>query len=117
MGTFPDHVFADHLKEYRVDLEPGDMLLQYTDGLNESMNERGELFSLDRILSIADEHGHEGAEALVGRLVRAEATFRGSAPQSDDLTLLAVSVNPRAAARAPVRAAGSKAEDDVAAHR
>ena len=93
MGTFPDHVFAEHLHEYRIDLDSGDMLLQYTDGLNESMNENGEQFTLDRILDIVDEHACEGAESLVGRLVRAEAAFRGSAPQSDDLTLLAVSVN------------------------
>ncbi|MCK5407068.1 MAG: PP2C family protein-serine/threonine phosphatase, partial [Candidatus Krumholzibacteria bacterium] len=96
MGTFPDHVFAEHLHEYRIDLDSGDMLLQYTDGLNESMNENGEQFTLDRILNIVDEHACEGAESLVGRLVRAEAAFRGSAPQSDDLTLLALSVNPSA---------------------
>ncbi len=93
MGTFPDHVFAEHLHEYRVVLNPGDLLLQYTDGLNESMNETGEMFKLDRVLDIANRHANEGAESLVGRLVRAEAEFRGSAPQSDDLTLLAVSVN------------------------
>jgi serine phosphatase RsbU (regulator of sigma subunit) len=116
MGTFPDHLFADHLKEYRIDLEPGDMLLQYTDGLNESMNESGEQFSLDRILSVANEHGNEGAEPLVGRLVRAEATFRGSAPQSDDLTLLAVSMKTGATGRPRENADVSKAEKDVATH-
>jgi serine phosphatase RsbU (regulator of sigma subunit) len=93
MGTFPDGVFAEHLREYRIDLTPGDLLLQYTDGLNESMNKNGEQFTLDRIIAISNEHGSEGAKSLVGRLVRAEAAFRGSAPQSDDLTLLAVSVN------------------------
>jgi sigma-B regulation protein RsbU (phosphoserine phosphatase) len=68
-------------------------MLQYTDGLNESMNENREQFKLDRIVDLANAHGSEGAESLVGRLVRAEAAFRGSAPQSDDLTLLAVSVD------------------------
>ena len=93
MGTFPDDVIADSLREYRVDLSPGDLMLQYTDGLNESMNSSGDQFTRDRIAEIANEFGNEGAESLVGRLVRAEAAFRGSAPQSDDLTLLAVSVN------------------------
>jgi serine phosphatase RsbU (regulator of sigma subunit) len=90
MGTFPDHIFAEHLREYRLALCPGDVFLQYTDGLNESMNERGQQFTLNRIVDITNEHGDEGAESLVGRLVRAEAAFRGSAPQSDDLTLLAI---------------------------
>jgi len=102
MGAFPDHVFAEHLHEYRIDLAPGDQLLQYTDGLNESMNESGEQFTLDRILDIANKHGHEGAESLVGRLVRAEAAFRASAPQSDDLTLLALSVEPRGTVQKPL---------------
>jgi serine phosphatase RsbU (regulator of sigma subunit) len=92
MGTFPDEIFAGLLHEYRLDLQPGDMLLQYTDGLNESINPDGDQFTLNRVLEIANEFGHEGAESLVGRLVRAEAAFRGSAPQFDDLTLLAVSL-------------------------
>jgi sigma-B regulation protein RsbU (phosphoserine phosphatase) len=93
MGSFPDHVFSGHLQEYRIAMAPGDLLLQYTDGLNESMNDHGERFRFDRILELANEHGGEGAESLIGQLVRAEAAFRGSAPQSDDLTLLAVSVD------------------------
>jgi sigma-B regulation protein RsbU (phosphoserine phosphatase) len=114
MGTFPDHMFAEHLREYRINLGPGDMLLQYTDGLNESMNEIGEQFSLARILSLANEHAHEGAESLIGRLVRAETAFRGSAPQSDDLTLLAVSVKTQPTGLEPERVGESKATEDVA---
>lgn len=115
MGTFPDHVFAEHLHEYRIDLAPGDMLLQYTDGLNESTNENGERFTLDRILDIVNEHGQEGAESLVGRLVRAEAAFRGSAPQSDDLTLLAVSADAGAPGRGNHQSEEQEALLDVAA--
>jgi serine phosphatase RsbU (regulator of sigma subunit) len=117
MGTFPDHMFAEHLREYRLVLAPGDMLLQYTDGLNESMNVDGEQFTLDRILDIANEHGQEGAESLIGRLVRAEAVFRGSAPQSDDLTLLAVSVEGREPGRGDHQLEEQEALIDVAADR
>jgi sigma-B regulation protein RsbU (phosphoserine phosphatase) len=93
MGTFPDHVFAGYLREYRLELGKGDVLLQYTDGLNESMNQRGELFSFDRILEIANSCAGDGAKTLVDRLVQAEIAFRGSAAQSDDITILAVSMN------------------------
>jgi serine phosphatase RsbU (regulator of sigma subunit) len=102
LATFPDEVFGEHLHEYRVVLSPGDMLLQYTDGLNESMNDIGEQFTLDRVLGIANKHGHRGAMSLVGHLVRAEAAFRGSAPQSDDLTLMAVSAAPGGSKRRPL---------------
>ena len=97
MGTFPDHLFAEHLEEYRLTLNEGDVLLQYTDGLNESMNENGEQYSIDRIVEIANLCANEGAKPLVDRLVQTEITFRGSATQSDDITLLAISVNKKTA--------------------
>lgn len=90
MGVFPDHVFAEHLQEYRLNLNQGDVFLQYTDGLNESMNTKGEQFSINRIIEIANSCASEGAKTLVDRLVQTEIAFRGSATQSDDITLLAV---------------------------
>ena len=110
MGTFPDNIFAEHLREYRIDLQPGDMLLQYTDGLNEAINPDGEQFSFNRMLEIANKFGYAGAESLVGQLVRAEVAFRGSAPQFDDLTLLAVSL----AADATAFDKGTRVESCVA---
>ena len=107
MGSFPDRAFAEYLREYRLDFAPGDLLLEYTDGLSESMNSKNEQFTMGRILDVINAHGSEGAAAVVEHLVQAEAEFRGLAPQSDDLTLLALSMK---------EAAVSPPNKKVAAH-
>jgi sigma-B regulation protein RsbU (phosphoserine phosphatase) len=54
------------------------------------MNEQGELFSNDRLLAFLETTGDVAASELVDA-VRAEVrAFAGSAPASDDLTLMAV---------------------------
>lgn len=108
MGTFPDEYFAEHIEEYDLVLRPGDMFLMYTDGLNESMNTRGEQFSLNRIMEIANRHASKGAASTVDRLVEAEKAFRGIVPRYDDITLLAVSMN--------AKPGGKKEEQAVYSH-
>jgi sigma-B regulation protein RsbU (phosphoserine phosphatase) len=92
LGIFRDGDYASHLQEYATSLEPGDLILQYTDGLNESANGDGELFNFDRIIEMGNEYASSGAKTLVTKLTEAERRFRGDAPQGDDITLLAMSV-------------------------
>ena len=92
LGVFPAHVFNEQVKEYRLRMEPGAVIVQYTDGLNESTNEKGEQFGLGRIMSVCNAHGSEGAASLVPRLARAEVAFRKDSPQPDDIALLALGV-------------------------
>jgi serine phosphatase RsbU (regulator of sigma subunit) len=66
------------------------LVLQYTDGVNESMNEKGEQFGIDNIRSVCDAWGKAGAAALVPSLVRSELGFRKGSPQGDDIAVLAV---------------------------
>lgn len=106
MGVFKDNDYAPSLEEYETTLEPGDLLLQYTDGLNESTNDRGELFEFSRILEIGNAVAAQGARALVRRLAEAEREFRGSAAQADDITLLALSV--KASGRVPAQSASQE---------
>jgi len=95
LGIMPEKVFTERLVEYRRRLEPGDLVLQYTDGLNESQNETGAFFKFDRILEISDGQARHGAKKLVSTLVESEQLFRGPSPQTDDITLLALSATAR----------------------
>ena len=90
LGIFPPETFAKGIAEYRLHLEPGTLVLQYTDGVNESLNESGERFGIDRILSVCDSWAQHGASALVPSLARAELGFRNGSPQADDIAVLAV---------------------------
>jgi sigma-B regulation protein RsbU (phosphoserine phosphatase) len=90
LGIFPTRVFDKEIAEYRMRIEPGVLILQYTDGLNESTNGQGQRFGLERIMSICEAYGSDGATSLVPRLARAEQTFRKGSSQMDDIALLAL---------------------------
>jgi sigma-B regulation protein RsbU (phosphoserine phosphatase) len=90
MGIFSPAMFDDHIVEYRLALDPGMLLLQYTDGLNESINGQDEQFGYDRILSVCRAYAGAGAGQLIPNLVKSERRFRHGATQADDIALLAL---------------------------
>jgi len=73
-----------------VQLEWGDLLLLYTDGISESCDESGEQLGLERLLSLAQYLPVESAAAAGRALVAAIERFRGSVPPADDETVLAL---------------------------
>ncbi len=75
---------------FRWQLEPGETLLLYTDGLTEAMNAVGECFGAAQLLAVGCASSHDSPLQLIQRLISAVADHVGSAEQSDDLTLLAV---------------------------
>ncbi len=95
LGIFPAETFDSEINEYRTTVGPGGLILQYTDGLNESTNENGEQFSLDRIISVCNVHASSGATSLVPNLAKAEQRFRRECPQTDDIAVLAISAKER----------------------
>lgn len=76
--------------EARVTLEPGDVLLLFTDGVTEAINGAGELFSDARLLQGFGECAAGRAGDIVDRVVDAVSTFAATAPQEDDITVLAL---------------------------
>jgi len=73
-----------------IQLDPGDLLLLYTDGVNEACDEFGTQLGLARLLSIARNLPRESAAAAGKGLLAAVARFRGTAPAKDDETVLAL---------------------------
>ncbi len=69
-------------------LSPGDVVLAYTDGLTEALNEEGEEFGDARLAGLLVGNRHLAAADLQ-RVVSAELeTFCGRAPQHDDVTIV-----------------------------
>jgi sigma-B regulation protein RsbU (phosphoserine phosphatase) len=71
-------------------LQPGDVILLYTDGVTEAFNEEEQLFSEDRLETVLSNKSLDSAESIVASTVEAVHRFAGEAEQSDDITLLAV---------------------------
>lgn len=72
----------------RLRLEPGDLLLLFTDGLFEGLGTRGEAFGFDRLRAALA--AASGAVDAHRRVMDAFARHTGAEPLADDLTLLAI---------------------------
>jgi phosphoserine phosphatase RsbU/P len=75
-------------KEDRERLEPGDMLVLYSDGVTEATNLEYEEFDEERFCEVLKQNRTEPAAKIVEAVTKALAEFTGTAPQADDITLL-----------------------------
>ncbi|MBN1165070.1 MAG: PP2C family protein-serine/threonine phosphatase [Candidatus Krumholzibacteriota bacterium] len=92
LGFFPDEVFSSGLEESRLIMKPGDLIMQYTDGLNETRNAAGEEFGLERLKDLIAVAAPGGARRVLSAVRENLERFRGETPRGDDLTLLAVNL-------------------------
>ena len=69
-------------------LQKGDILLVYSDGINESQNEQGECFGNDRLLSLIADLPDILTAEVGERILEAVRGFSGEARPEDDQTLL-----------------------------
>lgn len=76
--------------QYEMQLEPGDRLFVYTDGVPEATNAENELYGTDRMLeALNKEQGIEPKQLLSNVRTSVDA-FVKDAPQFDDLTMLSL---------------------------
>ncbi len=71
-------------------LDSGDKILIYTDGVTEAQNLQGEFFGRQRLRQVVTEHHADACLALHDAVQSAVAAFTESAPQADDITLVAI---------------------------
>ena len=62
--------FDELLEEHRIDLNIGDVIVLYTDGITEAMNSESDLFGDARLSEIVEEHGHLDSGELRERILR-----------------------------------------------
>jgi serine phosphatase RsbU (regulator of sigma subunit) len=92
IGMMEDYPFESETRK----LEPGDMVVITTDGVEEAMNSNGDLYGSDRVLDLV-KNGPAEAEKL-GKLLLADVRrHAGGYPQSDDITIMTFGRNPRVA--------------------
>jgi sigma-B regulation protein RsbU (phosphoserine phosphatase) len=90
LGIDGGRVFDRVTKDFTFEMEVGDCLLLYTDGVNEAINAEGEEFGLERLHEVFRQTAPEGANAILEAFRKAVAEFVGGSPQSDDITVIAV---------------------------
>jgi sigma-B regulation protein RsbU (phosphoserine phosphatase) len=76
----------------RVELQPADTLVLYTDGLTEATNPGGEQMGLDRLADVIRANHTLSPEQLIQKILEALNNFTGGGQLSDDVTLVACKV-------------------------
>ena len=73
-------------------LEPGDCVLVYTDGITEARTPDGEFFGVERLIDFVDRHAAESLqpEEMLARVVASVRDHQGSDDLGDDATALMV---------------------------
>ena len=84
--------FIELLEEESLDLNTGDVIVLYTDGVSEAMNSDADLFGDSRLSRIVEEHGHLESGELRERILREIESFVGAADQHDDMTMILMKV-------------------------
>jgi sigma-B regulation protein RsbU (phosphoserine phosphatase) len=75
--------------ETTIQMEPGDVMLLYTDGITESLSPQGEEFGQERLEDFLFGEAHLTAQEIVQALLQKLRSFTGSAPFVDDVTIVA----------------------------
>jgi sigma-B regulation protein RsbU (phosphoserine phosphatase) len=88
LGLFRDVAY----REGQAQLEPGDVLLMFTDGVTEAADAKQNLFGEERLRHVLRAYKDASAAELIGQIHEAIRTFTDKAPQSDDLTMVVVKV-------------------------
>jgi sigma-B regulation protein RsbU (phosphoserine phosphatase) len=94
LGLQLDSVYAD---SQAVVLDPGDLVVFLTDGIEEAMAPDDSFFSVERALDVVRANRHRAAREIVEALYAAVRDFSQGAPQLDDVTAVVVKVLPEPA--------------------
>lgn len=82
-----------------LELQPGEMLVLYTDGVTEAFDAAGDQFGEDRLMRCLGQVGGQDPASVADTLIATVRKFEEGVDQSDDITLLVVQ---RAADAGPV---------------
>ncbi|MFC1829804.1 PP2C family protein-serine/threonine phosphatase [Thermodesulfobacteriota bacterium] len=69
---------------------PGSIVVVGTDGIHETRNAKNEMFGHQRLNDVIRDHAGDPAETLRDAVIDALRSFRGDAPQEDDITLVVI---------------------------
>jgi sigma-B regulation protein RsbU (phosphoserine phosphatase) len=93
--TFPLGILDEaEYEETPLQMNPGDKIVFYTDGIVEAMDKNEEMYGFERLHEIVKASQAEAAEDLMNDIIKDVSDFTGNVPQHDDLTIIVVSADP-----------------------
>lgn len=95
LGMDGGELFFQTLETSEITLNPGDVVVFYTDGVTEAMNSEGEEFSMNRFMDTLMQSKDSGAGRMLEAIRKRVSDFTGDLPQQDDLTLVLLKAAPK----------------------
>jgi len=82
------------LRQNDLPVQPGDVIVLYTDGVTEAKNPHGKMFSLAKLRQCVTTHGAlHTAETVLGKIIDDINDFISHTEQYDDITLAVISIS------------------------
>jgi serine phosphatase RsbU (regulator of sigma subunit) len=88
LGLEPE--IARFVGETSIELQPGDGMVLYSDGITEAENAESKFYGLERLCEVVSTHWAQSAEAIKDAVIADARAFIGEQTVHDDLTLLVV---------------------------
>ena len=86
VGAFPESRY----RNFELQLQPGDKLFLYTDGVPEATDKDEKMFTIDRMLRVLNQAKDRDPKGVLDAVYAGVNDFVGEAPQFDDLTMLCI---------------------------
>ena len=81
-------LFDGLLQEQTISLAPGDLVVWFTDGISETMNEAFDCFGEERLAQVVEQYAHLPFDQLRSYILAELRAFAGGADQHDDMTMI-----------------------------
>ncbi len=96
LGAIDNDIFESTIEEETLTLETGDLFFQYTDGVNEAMNDKSELFGFEKIEKVMKLMGKESPSKITKQIALQVEKFSGKkifcegpSELNDDIAMIA----------------------------
>ena len=85
-------MFDNLLQEQTIAVEPGDLIVWFTDGISETMNEAFDCFGEHRLAQVVEQYAHLPFDQLRSYILAELRAFAGGADQHDDMTMILMKI-------------------------
>jgi phosphoserine phosphatase RsbU/P len=85
-------MFDNLLQEQTIALAPGDLVVWFTDGISETMNEAFDCFGEQRLCQVVEQYAHLPFDQLRSYILAELRAFAGGADQHDDMTMILMKI-------------------------
>jgi sigma-B regulation protein RsbU (phosphoserine phosphatase) len=85
-------MFDTLLVEQTISVEPGDLVVWFTDGVSETMNEAFDCFGEERLAQVVEQYAHLPFDQLRSYILAELRAFAGAADQHDDMTMILMKI-------------------------